>query len=104
MPKCSGNIGYALTEETRPGVWEEKIVEKKYFGDVVRDNRKIVNSGEINASININNNISIVSNSFMLTNMSFMRYITYMNSKWNISSVDIKPPRIIITMGGLYNE
>lgn len=104
MPKCSGVIGYALAGETQPGVWTEGITEKKYFGDVVRDNRRIVDQGEINGSINISNNISIVSNSFMLKNMAFMRYITFMNSKWKISSVDIKPPRIIITIGGIYNE
>lgn len=104
MAKCSGVIGYALAGETQPGVWTEGITEKKYFGDVVRDNRRIVDQGEINGSINISNNISIVSNSFMLKNMAFMRYVTFMNSKWKISSVDIKPPRIIITIGGIYNE
>lgn len=104
MPKCSGFIGYALTGETQPGVWSETITEKKYYGDIVRDNRRIVDQGEINGSINISNNISVISNSFMMSNMAFMRYITFMNSKWKISSVDIKPPRIIITLGGLYNE
>ena len=104
MPKCSGLIGYALDVETSPGVWSPSIVEKKYLGEVVRDNRRIVDQGEINGSINISNNISIISNSFMLTNMSFMIYITYMNSKWKINSVDIKPPRMIITLGGKYNE
>ena len=104
MPKCSGMIGYALAEETRPGVWSEVIVEKKYYGDIVRDNRKIVDQGEMNGSISISNNISIVSNSFMLDNMAFMRYISFMNSKWKIISVEIKTPRIIITIGGLYNE
>lgn len=104
MPKCSGVIGYALAGETQPGVWSEEIVEKKYYGDIVRDNRRIVDQGEVNGSVNISNNISIVSNSFMLENMAFMRYITFMNSKWKISSVEIKPPRIVITLGGLYNE
>ena len=104
MPKSSGVIGYALAVETRPGVWINSITDKKYIGEIVRDNRKIVEQGEINGSININNNISIVSNKFMLSNMAYMKYITYMNSKWKISSVDIKPPRIIITLGGLYNE
>ena len=102
MPKCAGVIGYTLSEETQPGVWSETITEKTYFGELVRDNRK-VEQGEINASINISNNISILSNSFMLQNLSFMRYITFMNSKWKISSVEIKAPRIVITLGGLFN-
>lgn len=104
MSKCSGVIGYALAGETQPGVWTEGITEKKYYGDVVRDNRRIVDQGDINGNLNISNNISVVSNRFMLENMAFMRYISFANSKWKIASVDIKPPRITITLGGLYNE
>lgn len=111
MTKCSGNIGYALAAETQPGVWTESITIKKYYGDVVTDKRKFndqnqVNStnNQINDDLSISNNISVISNSFMLDNLSFMRYIAFMNLKWKISSVDIKPPRIIITLGGLYNE
>ena len=104
MPKCSGVIGYALAGETQPGVWTEGITEKRYIGDIIKDNRRIVDQGEINGSINISNNISVISNRFMLDNMAYMRYLTFNNSKWKISSVEIKPPRIIITLGGLFNE
>jgi hypothetical protein len=104
MAKWSGLIGYALAEETQPGVWTEVITENKYFGDIVKDNRKVINQGEINSSVNISNSISVVSNKFMLENMAFMKYITFMGSKWNISLVDVKPPRLIISIGGLYNE
>lgn len=103
MPRCSGFIGYSLAEETQPGVWTDNITEKRYYGEIVRDNRRISDQGQVNGDISINNNISVVSNKFMLDNLSFMRYITLANSKWKISSVDIKPPRIIITLGGLYN-
>ena len=104
MPKCSGVIGYALAGETQPGVWTEGITEKKYIGEIIKDNRRIVDQGEINGSINISNNISIISNRFMLDNMEYMRYLTFNKSKWKISSVEIKLHRIIITLGGLYNE
>ena len=104
MTRCSGNIGYALVAETQPGVWTEEVVDKKYYGEVVTDNRKFTDQNQINDNLNISNNISVVSNKFMLDNMSYMKYITFLKSKWKISSVDIKPPRIIITMGGLYKD
>lgn len=104
MPKCSGVIGYALVGETQPGVWTEGITEKKYYGDIVRDNRKFDSGNEMNEDISITNKISVVSNSFMLENLSFMKYITFMKSKWKISSVDINTPRMIITIGGVYHE
>jgi len=108
MTRCSGVIGYTLLSETEPGVWTDEPIEKKYYGDIVRDNRSMREDGrtaqtQVNDSININNNISVVSNSFMLNNMAFMNYISFMGSKWNITSVDIKPPRMILTIGGLYN-
>ena len=103
MTKCSGVIGYILSVETQPGIWTGVPTEKNYYGDVVRDNRKIVDNNQINDSLNINNNISILSNKFMLENLAFMKFITFMSSKWKINSVDIIPPRIIITIGGLYN-
>ena len=102
MPKCSGVIGYSLVVETQPGIWSETIIDKPYYGEVVVDNRKYTNN-EINEDLNINNKISIVSNSFMLENLSTMKYLTFLKSKWKITSVEIKPPRIIITIGGLYN-
>lgn len=111
MSKCSGVIGYALVGETQPGVWTEGITEKKYYGDIIRDNRKFESgnavyssNNQMNENLSISNKISVVSNSFMLENLSFMKYITFMKSKWKISSVDIQHPRIIITIGGLYNE
>ena len=104
MPKCSGLIGYALVVETQPGVWSEIITDKPYYGDVVTDNRKFNNQNQINDDMNINNNISVISNSFMLDNLAVMKYITFLKSKWKIVSVEIKPPRIIINIGGLYHE
>ena len=104
MSKCSGKIGYVRTEETQPGVWEEIPEEKPYTGDVIRDNRRFNNSQSTpNDNLVISNNISIVSNKFMLDNLAFIKYITFMNSKWKISSVEVSYPRILITLGGLYN-
>jgi hypothetical protein len=104
MSKYSGVIGYALCQETEPGVWTDSIIEKKIYGDLVKDSRRLVDNNLINDNVIISNNISIVCNKFMLENLAFIKYITYMNSKWKVSNVEIKPPRLIITLGGLYNE
>ena len=104
MSKCSGIIGYLSSEETQPGVWDPVITEKSYTGDLVRDNRRFNNDAEnVVDNLSISNNISVVSNKFMIDNLSYMTYVTFMNSKWKISSVEISYPRITITIGGLYN-
>ena len=104
MSKCSGIIGYLRSEETQPGVWDPVITEKSYTGDLVRDNRRFNNDAEnVVDNLSISNNISVISNKFMIDNLSYMTYVTFMNSKWKISSVEISYPRITITIGGLYN-
>ena len=103
MPKFYGNIGYAISKETAPGVWVEDIVEHKYSGDVYRNTRKLQSGNQVNDSIDISNEISILSDPFANENFHSMRYVTYMGAKWKISSVEVRYPRLILTVGGLYN-
>ena len=103
MPKFYGNIGYAISKETAPGVWVEDIVEHKYSGDVYRNTRKLQSGNQVNDSIDISNEISILSDPFANENFHSMRYVTYMSAKWKVSSVKVRYLRLNLTVGGLYN-
>ncbi len=103
MGKWFGRIGYAEQLETIPGVWEEKIVERDYYGDVVRNYRKLEPSGEVNDNINVSMEISIVADPYAIQNFHAMRYIEYMGSLWKLSNVEVNYPRLILQIGGLYN-
>lgn len=102
--KFYGSIGYAETKETSPGVWEEIITEKSYYGDVLQLNRKLESGNHLNDDININNKISIVSDPFAYENFHLMRYILWMGVKWKVTNVEVQYPRLILTIGGEYNE
>ena len=103
MAKWYGAIGYADNVEVTPGEWEDEIVEKFYYGDLIRNIRKMQNAGEINDNINLANEISIVADPFAINNIFSMRYVEFMGAKWKISSVEVRYPRLILTVGGLYN-
>lgn len=103
MAKWYGKIGYAITEETEPGLWEPKIIERTYYGDMISDVRKRQNSGEVNDNINLSNVISIVADPFVIQNCSLMAYVEIMGAKWKITDVDIQYPRLTLTIGGVYN-
>lgn len=103
MAKFFGAIGYAVTSETKPGVYEEQIIEREYFGDVNRNIRKLENSKYLNDDINVSNEISIVSDPFANENFYSMRYAEFMGTKWKITNVEVKYPRLILTLGGVYN-
>lgn len=110
MNKWCGKIGFFVTEEKMvdgigTGVWEEKIVEKTYMGDISRDYRKTANSDSVNKNIDISNTISILSNQFINKNLMNIRYVTFKGYKFEVSSIDnTNAPRITMTLGGLYNE
>ena len=103
MNKFYGKIGYAISEETVPGVWVERIVERSYYGDVIRNTRKLENSGGINDNINLSNEISIIADPYAKNNFYAMRYAKFMGAKWKITSVDVQYPRLILSIGGVYN-
>ena len=103
MAKFYGVIGYAVTEETERGIYEERIVEKEHFGDVVRNTRRLSNAAKVNDDITISNQISIVADPFANNNFHSMRYVLFMGSKWKVTEVEVQYPRLILTLGGVYN-
>lgn len=104
MAKYYGAIGYGKSVETSPGVWTDEITERSYYGDLIRNTRRLESSDKLVSDINISNDISIVADQFANDNFHAMRYIEFMGAKWKIASVEVKPPRLILTIGGLYNE
>ena len=103
MAKFYGEIGYAETVETTPGVWIESITERNYSGDVVRNTRRWQSGENLNDDLIINNLFSIVADPFAYQNFHAMRYIKWMGASWKITNVEVQRPRLILTIGSLYN-
>lgn len=104
MAKWFGTIGYAESQQVSPGVWDDVITERKYTGDVIRNGtRWSASSDSTNDDLNINNQISIIADQFADQNCHAMKYIEFMGAKWKITSVEVQRPRLILTMGGVYN-
>lgn len=103
MAKFYGEIGYVITTEVSPGVWKEKPVKRKYYGELIRNTRRLQSADQLNDNINVANEISIVADPFANENFHSMRYVEFMGAKWKISNVEVKYPRLILTIGGVYN-
>ena len=103
MARFHGAVGFVQTVETVPGVHREVATEYVYGGDILRDTRQYEKGESLNDDLNMNNRISILANDFALLNVKFMRYINWMGSNWKITNVAIERPRLIITIGGVYN-
>ena len=102
MAKFYGEIGYAEMVENAPGVWVEQIVPRNYYGEEVYNARRLQSANQVNDDITISNKISIISDSYDDLNYHKMRYAEFMGAKWKIVSVEVKRPRLILTLGNIY--
>nr|DAF90675.1 MAG TPA: hypothetical protein [Siphoviridae sp. ctDS752] len=103
MSKWFGKIGYAIQKESEPGIWEEEIIERDYYGDLLTDNRKRQSNNNVLDEITLSNMVSIIADPFAYNNCSCMAYAEIMGARWKISEVEVKPPRLNLTIGGVYN-
>lgn len=103
MAKWFGKIGFAETKETKPGVWEEIITVREYYGDVTRNTRRFQSSENLNDNIVVSNDISIVADPYAIQNFHSIRYIEFMGTKWKVDNVEVSYPRLILTLGEIYN-
>lgn len=104
MAKFYGPIGYAETNETSPGVWTSEIVEQNAVGDVLRmPSNWSTNSESTNDDLKFSGQISIIADSYVLSHYSSMKYVVFMGAKWKVTDVNPQHPRLILTLGGVYN-
>jgi hypothetical protein len=105
MAKFFGEIGYGETVETPPdsGVWKDVIVEYSYYGDVIRNTRKLQEGDQLNLDLSVGNSISIVADAYANNHFFAIRYIKWAGTLWTVSDVEVQPPRLILRLGGVYN-
>lgn len=103
MAKFYGPVGFAKTVETKPGVHTDKIIERKYYGDLIKNEIRVQSTDQLNDNITIANKISIVADPYANDNFYAMRYVEFMGVKWKITHVEIQRPRLILMIGGVWN-
>lgn len=104
MAKFFGIIGYTETVETSPFVWEEKTTERNYVGDILQNRRKWENGESLNDNVNLDNRLSIIADPYAQEHCQAIRYVCWMGAKWKVTSVEVQYPRLILSIGGVYNE
>jgi len=103
MAKFYGAIGYGETVETSPGVWVDAIVEHEYYGDVVRNTRRLQEGEQLNNDLTVGNSISIVADAYASQHFFAIRYVSWAGTLWTVSDVEVQSPRLLLRLGGVYN-
>ncbi len=88
---------------TQPSVYKQAITERQYYGDVTRNTHRYQNGGSVNENVVLSNTISIVADPFAFENFGLIKYAEFMGQLWKVTSVDIQFPRLILSLGEVYN-
>lgn len=105
MSRFCGEVGFSFgSEEITPGIYAPKIVKRVYRGDTIRSARNWESSGRANDNLTIGNRISILADDYAFKHFGAMRYVKLYDILWQVKSVEIQRPRIILTLGGVYTN
>lgn len=103
MTRFYGNVGYTQgSVEVRPGVMEESIVERKLYGDVVRDTRRL-EGDNVNPDVSIGNSFSVMADAYFREYFHQIRYVEWAGVRWAVTEVEVQHPRLLLRVGGVYN-
>lgn len=103
MAKFNGLVGYVTQSETSPGVWssvENSIMMK---GDIIRQSSNSQNDDKVNSGIALSHRVSLVGDAYSFGNYYDIRWVDIKGKKWEVSSIEIQRPRLIVTLGGVWN-
>lgn len=103
MAKFHGEVGYGSTVEVSPGVWEDTIVERMYFGDLVRPNKRVSEGEGVHDNFTLGHSVSVVADAYASEHFSAIRYVKLAGTLWKVTEVEVQRPRLLLRLGGVYN-
>lgn len=104
MARFHGKVGFLIsTDDQTTGIAEEQVVEKTFFGTVQEHSRRWQSSDMVTDDLQLGNRIAITADDFAYKHASAICYCEWMGQLWKVTGVQIRRPRIILTLGGVYN-
>lgn len=104
MAKFMGAVGYNHgAVEQKPGVFVESIVEKQYYGDILRNSRQLRDGESVNNDLTVGNSISIVADAYANEHFHAIRFVDWAGALWEVTDVTVQAPRLLLRLGGVYN-
>lgn len=105
MTRFYGVVGYGESVETPSGsgVWKNVITEHPYYGDEVRNIRRLQEGESVNKDIAVTNSISIVADEYANQHFHKIKYVEWNGVRWTVQTVEVRRPRLILNLGEVYN-
>lgn len=105
MPKYHGKVGYGFAVEDPPdsGIYVDRITEHTYFGEIVRNTRKLISNENLNSDISVGNSISIIADEYAIGHFMKIKYVEWAGVFWTVTDVEVQSPRLLLSLGSVYN-
>lgn len=105
MARFYGKVGYGTQVEdpVGSGVHVTQITEVSYYGDVQRNIARQEDGEGLNSNIKVNNMISIVADEYANQHFFNIKYVEWAGVLWAVTSVEVRSPRLILSLGEVYN-
>lgn len=104
MARFHGAVGFRIpVDNQETGITEDLVVERTYFGKVLEHTRRWQTSDMVTSDLTLGNQIAITANDYAFNHASAISYVRYMGGLWSVTSVRVKGPELVLTLGGVYN-
>lgn len=104
MARFHDKVGFLIpVENQETGMATNRAVERPYYGKVIEHTRRWETTEHVNDDLAISNQIAITANDYAFKYMSCIAYVRFMGGYWKVSSIRVKAPEIILTLGGVWN-
>ncbi len=104
MVRFAGKVGYATSSETSLDVWTDSIVEHVYRGSILNRSIAQEEGDKVHNDLRLSSRISLVADPYALDHYSKIKYVKDEGGVyWAVTNVELKRPRLILSLGGVYN-
>lgn len=105
MDRFAGVVGYGENQEipAGSGKWKDVIVERKLYGNVIKNTKQNQPTDYLNDNLTVSNSISVVADSYATEHFFAIRYVLWQGVRWKVSEVEVQSPRLILRLGSVYN-
>ena len=104
MAQFHDKVGFMIEEDDQEtGIPKRTAVEKPYYGRMIEPGRRFQSAENGSEDLILGNQIAITANDYAFRNASSITHVHYMGSNWKVTAIRLRPPEIILTLGGVYN-
>ena len=104
MARYHDKVGFIVVEDNQlTGKVTTRAVERPYYGRILEHTRRWESTEHLNDDLTVANQIAIIANDYAFEHLSAIAYARWMHGYWKVTSIRIKGPEIILTLGGVWN-